>query len=108
MSWGKPHEKKETDIKGKLEALKAKAQKAFDSHSRFWLYTALELAYALYDEWKAVRRSKANANKAAALFGLKVKEGAHPLAAIIMIVTPTGNERRISGGAPHIWYRSVD
>jgi len=96
MTWGKPHKEKkskaqsqmgESEIKAKLDALKATIQRAFDSRSRFWFYTLLACAYALYDEWRAVRHSKKNAKKAARSFGLKIKDGAHPLTAIIKVLT---------------------
>src|SRR5260370_6449855 len=84
----------ESEIKAKLEASKAIIQRAFDSRSRFWFYTLLECASALYDEWRAVRHSKKNAKKAARSFGLKIKDGAHPLTAIIKVLTPTGVDTR--------------
>jgi hypothetical protein len=103
MTWGKPHKEKkskaqsqmgESEIKAKLDALKATIQRAFDSRSRFWFYNLLACAYALYDEWRAVRHSKKNAKKAARSFGLKIKDGAHPLTAIIKVLTPTGVDAR--------------
>jgi hypothetical protein len=57
----------ESEIKAKLDALKATIQRAFDSRSRFWFYTLLACAYALYDEWRAVRHSKKNAKNEAML-----------------------------------------
>jgi hypothetical protein len=84
----------ESEIKRKLDELKAAIQQAFDTHSRFWFYTLLEGAYALYDEWRAVRHSKKNAKKAARLFGVKVKKDAHPLSVIIKIVAPGGVDSR--------------
>jgi hypothetical protein len=97
MSWKKSTGQSpmgESEIKAKLKALKAAIQQAFDSRSRFWFYTLLECAYALYDEWRAVHHSKKNAKKAARLFGLKIKDGAHPLPAIIKVLTPTGVDTR--------------
>jgi hypothetical protein len=87
-------QKGESDIKGELEAIRTAAQKAFDTHRRFWFHTPLEGAYALYDKWKAVRHSKKNAKQAARLFDIKMKKGAHPLEVIIKIVTPRGADKR--------------
>lgn len=108
MSWGKPRKMTkptvesstvESEIKAKLDALKATIQQAFDSRSRFWFYTLLECAYALYDEWRAVHHPKKNAKKAARLFGIKIKDGAHPLTTIIKVLTPPGvNTRRWVNG----------
>jgi hypothetical protein len=81
-------------IKHELEAVKATAQEAFDSHRRFWPYTLLEGTYGTYFGWKAVRHSKKNAKKAARLFGIKVKSAAHPLDVIIQIVSPAGADTR--------------
>jgi hypothetical protein len=103
MSWGKPHKEKkwkaqsqmgESEIKAKLDELKAAIQQAFLTHRRFWFQTALEGAYAIYVEWKDLGKSKKNAKVAAALFGVKIKDGAHPLSVIIKIVTPTGVDTR--------------
>ena len=110
MPWGKSHKEKkstlkssiavqaasagERDIKRELEALKAMAQKAFDSHRRFWFYVLLQGAYSTFVDWRADRHSKKNAKKAAALFGITIKQGAHPLAVIIKIVTPPGVDTR--------------
>jgi hypothetical protein len=84
----------EDEIKRELEAIRTAAQKAFDTHRRFWFHTPLEGAYALYDKWKAVRHSKKNAKQAARLFDIKMKKGAHPLEVIIKIVTPRGADTR--------------
>ena len=103
MSWGKPHKEKkskaqsqkgESEIKAKLDELKAAVQKAFDTHRRFWFQTALEGAYAIYVEWKDLGKSKKNAKVAAALFGVKRENGAHPLSTIIKIVTPSTVDTR--------------
>src|ERR1700738_807036 len=103
MSWGKPHKEKkskaqsqkgESEIKAKLDELKAAVQKAFDTHRRFWFQTALEGAYAIYVEWKDLGKSKKAAKVAAALFGVKIKDGAPPLSVILKIVTPTGVDTR--------------
>jgi hypothetical protein len=99
MVWGKPQKSKnkptdETEIKAKLEALKAMAQKAFDSHRRFWFYDLLKGAYSTYVVWLADRHSKKNAKKAARLFEIKIKKGAHPLDVIIKIVKPPGVDTR--------------
>jgi hypothetical protein len=79
----------ESKIKCKLDALKVATQKAFDTHRRFWLYTALKGVYALYIEWKDVGESKKNAKKAARLFGVKIKDDTHPLS-----VMPAGVDTR--------------
>ena len=81
-------------IKHELEAVKSKAQKAFDSHRRFWTYTLLEGAFGTYFGWKEVRRSRKNAKKAARLFGINVNSAADPLDVIIEIVTPPGVDTR--------------
>jgi hypothetical protein len=110
MPWGKSHKEKkstlkssitgqaasagERDIKGELEAAKVAAQKAFDSHRRFWFHDVLKDAYSIYIDWKEGRQSKKNAKRAASFYGVKIKKGAHPLAAIIKIVTPTGVDTR--------------
>src|ERR1700730_8832815 len=92
MAWGTPPNipTGKSEIKAKLDELKAAIQQAFDTHRRFWFQTALEGAYAIYVEWKDLGKSKKNAKVAAALFGVKIKDGAHPLSVIIKIVTPTG------------------
>jgi hypothetical protein len=104
--WMKKHERKSAPaaatekssrtakIKAQLEAAKAKAQKAFESRRRFWFHTALEEAYRIYGEWRAVNCSKKNARKAARLFGLKMKKGTHPLKLIIDVLTPAGVDKR--------------
>jgi hypothetical protein len=84
----------EAKIKQELEAVKATAQEAFDSHRRFWSYTLLEGAYGVYFRWKAVCHSKKNGKKAARLFGVNVNSAAHPLEVIIKIVTPSGVDTR--------------
>jgi hypothetical protein len=84
----------EAKIKQELEAVKATVQEAFDSHRRFWPYTALQDAYGVYFRWKAVSHSKKNAKKAARLFGINVNSAAHPLEVIIEIVTPPGVDTR--------------
>jgi hypothetical protein len=84
----------ESEFKAKLDALKATIQQAFDTHRRFWFYTPLEIAYTLYHGWRADRHSKKNAKKAARLFGVKIKDGAHPLTGIIKVLTPTGVDTR--------------
>jgi hypothetical protein len=99
MVCGKPQKSKntptdETEIKAKLEAVKATAQKAFDSHRRFWFYALLEGAYSTFVEWRAVRHSQKNAKKAARLYGVKIEEDTHPLSVIIKIVTPPGVDTR--------------
>ena len=99
MTLGKPQKSKnkptnESEIKAKLEALKAMAQKAFDSHRRFWFHDLLKGAYSTYVVWRADRHSKKNAKKAARLFEIKIKKGAHPLEVIIEIVTPAGVDTR--------------
>jgi hypothetical protein len=99
MEWGKPHKSNdkpidETGIKAQLEAVKEAAQKAFDSHRRFWSYTLLEGAYGVYFRWKAVRHSKKNGKKAARLFEVNVNSAAHPLEVIIEIVAPPGVDTR--------------
>jgi hypothetical protein len=103
MTWGKPRKMTkptvesltvESEIKARVDELKAAIQQAFDTHRRFWFYTLLEAAYALYDEWRAVHHSKKNAKKAARLFGVKIKAGTHPLAAIINVLAPTGVDTR--------------
>jgi hypothetical protein len=83
----------ESEIKAKLDELKAAIQQAFDTHRRFWFETALEGAYAIYVEWKDLGKAKKNAKVAAALFGVKIKDGAHPLEVIIKIVTPPGADK---------------
>jgi hypothetical protein len=82
------------EIKREIELLKAAVQKAFETHHRFWFYSALKGVYALYVKWKDVRQSKKNAKDAAALFGIKLENGAHPLTTIIKIVTPGGVDTR--------------
>ena len=84
----------ESEIEAKLDELKAAIQQAFDTHRRFWFYSVLKGVYALYGEWKDVRQSKKNAKDAAALFGIKLENGAHPLTTIIKIVTPGGVDTR--------------
>lgn len=84
----------EAKIKAELEAVKAAAQKAFDSHRRFWLHVPLQGAYSIFDVWRADRHSKKNAKKAARLFNIKMKNGAHPLEVIVKIVTPRGADKR--------------
>jgi hypothetical protein len=109
MTWGKPpkyHKTKvmpkdadkliavsaKSEIKDKLDKLKATVAKAFETRRRFWFHTLLEGAYALDVEWKAV--GKKNAKAAADLFGVKREKGAHPLSTIIKIVTPKGVDTR--------------
>src|SRR5439155_18000612 len=82
------------EIKRELDNLKALVAKAFKTRKRFWFHTELEGAYALFCEWKGVRKSKKNAKAAAALFGIKRENGAHPLSTIIKIVTPKGVDTR--------------
>jgi hypothetical protein len=82
------------EIKREIELLKAAVQKAFETHRRFWFYSALKGVYALYVEWKDVRQSKRNAKDAAGLFGIKLENGAHPLSTIIKLVTPGGVDTR--------------
>jgi hypothetical protein len=82
------------EIKREIELLKAAVQKAYGARGRFWFQTALEGAYAIYVEWKDLGKSKKAAKVAAALFGVKIKDGAHPLSVIIKIVTPTGVDTR--------------
>ena len=96
MAWGTPPNipTGKSEIKAKLDELKAAIQQAFDTHRRFWFQTALEGAYAIYVEWKDLGKSKKAAKVAAALFGVKIKDGAHPLSVIIKIVTPTGVDTR--------------
>jgi hypothetical protein len=84
----------ESEIKAKLDELKAAIQQAFDTHRRFWFQTALEGAYGLYVEWKDVRKSKKNAKTAAALFGVTRNNNAHPLTVSVKIVTPNGVDTR--------------
>jgi hypothetical protein len=74
--------------------LKAEIQQAFNTHRRFWFYNLLEAAYAVYCEWSDDHHSKKNSKKAARLFGVKIKSGAHPLTAIIKVLTPTGVDTR--------------
>jgi hypothetical protein len=87
-------QKGESEIKAKLEALKAAVRKAFETHRRFWFYSVLKGVYALYVEWKDVRQSKKNTKDAAAFFGIKLENGTHPLTTIIKIVTPGGVDTR--------------
>ena len=96
MAWGTPPNipTGKSEIKAKLDELKAAIQQAFDTHRRFWFQTALEGAYAIYVEWKDLGKSKKAAKVAAALFGVKIKDGAHPLSVIFKIVTPTGVDTR--------------
>jgi hypothetical protein len=86
--------KKDQQFKHEIELLKASVNKAFETHRRFWFYSALEIAYTLYHGWRADRHSKKNAKKAARLFGVKIKDGAHPLTAIIKVLTPPGVDTR--------------
>ena len=78
----------EAKIKAELEAVKAAAQKAFNSHRRFWFHVLLQGAYSIFVVWRADRHAKKNAKTAARLFDIKMKKGAHPLEVIIKIVTP--------------------
>src|ERR1700730_7368759 len=96
MAWGTPPNipTGKSEIKAKLDELKAAIQQAFDTHRRFWFQTALEGAYAIYVEWKDLGKSKKAAKVAAALFGAKIKDGAHPLSVIFEIVTPRGADKR--------------
>jgi hypothetical protein len=84
----------EAKIKAELEAAKAAAQKAFDSRRRFWFHVLLQDAYLIFVDWRTDRYSKKNAKKAARLFDVKMKKGAHPLEVIIEIVTPPGADKR--------------
>ena len=84
----------ESEIKAELEALKVTIQRAFDSHRRFWFYTCSRRAYAVYANGGRYHHSKKNSKKAARLFGVKIKNGAHPLTAIIKVLTPTGVDTR--------------
>src|SRR5262245_32277841 len=85
---------KTAKIKHELESARAKVQRAFDSHRRFWFHTVLEEAYTIYREWHAASCSKKNAKKAARLFGLKIKKGTHPLKRILDVLTPAGVDKR--------------
>jgi hypothetical protein len=85
---------KTAEIKEQLDNLKATIAKAFETRRRFWFHTPLEGAYALYVEWKDDGKPKTNAKAAAALFGIKREESAHPLSTIIKIVTPKGVDTR--------------
>jgi hypothetical protein len=82
------------EIKRKLDDLTASAAKAFDTRRRFWFYTVLQGALAVYIEWKAEGNSKKNAKIAAALFGVKRAIGDHPFRTIIKILTPDGVDTR--------------
>jgi hypothetical protein len=82
------------EIKREIELLKAAVQKAYAARGRFWFHAALEGSYSLYVAWKDLGKSKKAAKVAAALFGVKIKDGAHPLSVIIKIVTPTGVDTR--------------
>jgi hypothetical protein len=82
------------EIKRKLDDLTASAAKAFDTRRRFWFYTVLQGALAVYIEWKAEGNSKKNAKIAAALFGVKRKKGDHPLSTIVKVVKPKGVDTR--------------
>jgi hypothetical protein len=84
----------ESEIKAKLDELKAAIQQAFDTHRRFWFHVLLQGAYSTFVDWRADRHSKKNAKRAARLFGIKVKNAAHPLEVIIEIVTPPGVDTR--------------
>jgi hypothetical protein len=82
------------EIKRDIELLKASVLKAFEARGRFWFHAALEGSYALYVAWKDVGKSKKNAKDAAALFGIKRENGAHPLSTISKIVTPSTADTR--------------
>src|SRR6266480_4916771 len=82
------------EIKRELDGLRESAHKAFETRRRFWSYTALEGAYALYLELKEDGNPKKNAKAAAALFGVKRKNGDRALSTIIKIVTPKGVDAR--------------
>jgi hypothetical protein len=82
------------EIKRDIELLKASVLKAFEARGRFWFHVALKGSYALYVAWKDVGKSKKNAKDAAALFGIKRENGAHPLSTIIKLVTPGGVDTR--------------
>jgi hypothetical protein len=90
----KSKNKVEREIKAQLKAAMANAQREFESRRRFWFHTALEEAYRIYGEWRAINCSKKNAKKAARLFGLKMKKGTHPLKVIVNILTPAGVDKR--------------
>jgi hypothetical protein len=101
MVWGKRPDKTGAvvtataqEIKRELDGLRESDQKAFETRRRFWFYIELEGAYAVYIQWKAEGNSKKNAKIAAALFGVKHENGAHPLSTIIKIVTPKGVDTR--------------
>ena len=96
MVWGKRPDKIAVtqEIKRELDVLRESAQKAFEARGRFWFHAPLEDAYALNFKWKGVRKSKKNARAAAALFGIKRENGAHPLSTIIKIVAPKGVDTR--------------
>lgn len=82
------------EIKRDIELLKASVLEAFEARGRFWFQVALEGSYARYVAWKDVGKSKKNARDAAALFGIKRENGAHPLSTIIQIVTPSTVDTR--------------
>jgi hypothetical protein len=84
----KPLRGRDADIIKEIERLREPEQIAYQQRSRFAMRSYLKQVYRLYCRWQQTSDANQNAPRAAALQGMTVRRGPHPLKILIDLTTP--------------------
>jgi hypothetical protein len=79
---------RDDDLFEELNRVKTAETIAYQQRSRFAMRSYLKQVYRLYDRWKRTGEANQSACRAAALQGVTVRRGTHPLKILIDLTTP--------------------